>query len=304
MLRSVVQISQAHRSLAQEVIDRQIVEGTKKTYANNILHFTRWLVEHYPGCVEGEDEIILPLSTEVIMAYMASIQRRNEDGTPVQQGGKLIAVSTMTSIGSSIANLYRSRNVVQSDEQKLSVKNFMAGHRRMVSSAKQGGELPMFEGKRPLSFKGYELLAQQSLQMQNSRVGSLYPHLFIVLSWNLMSRSHSVASLMFNHFQWKGDAMLITVPQHKSDQEGTRIFPVHVYANPSKPEICPILALAIHVFSVQYHALPNGNSWKLFGGSKVEGKFRNWLQDLLKGNTFNDIQLGALKREIGTHSFR
>ena len=71
MLRSVVQISQAHRSLAQEVIDRQIVEGTKKTYPNNILLFTRWLVEHYSGCVEGEDESILPWSTEVIMAYMA-----------------------------------------------------------------------------------------------------------------------------------------------------------------------------------------------------------------------------------------
>lgn len=164
MLRAVVQISQAHRNLAQEVIDRQIVEGTKKAYANNILLFTRWLVEHYPACVEGEDEIILPLPTEVIMAYMASIQRRNEDGMPVQQGGKLIAASTMNSIGSSIANLYRSRNVIQSGEQKLCVKNFMAGHRRMVSTAKKGGELPMFEGKRPLSFKGYELLAHHSLK--------------------------------------------------------------------------------------------------------------------------------------------
>jgi hypothetical protein len=36
MLHSVVQISQAHRSLAQEVIDRQIVEGTKKPYAKDI----------------------------------------------------------------------------------------------------------------------------------------------------------------------------------------------------------------------------------------------------------------------------
>ncbi len=112
----------------------------RKTY---ILLFTRWLVEHYPGCVEGEDKIILPLPSEVIIAYMTSIQRRNEDGTPVQHGGKLIAVSTMNTIGSSIANLYRSRNVIQSDEQKLCVKNFMAGHRRMVSSAKQGGETPI-----------------------------------------------------------------------------------------------------------------------------------------------------------------
>ena len=41
MLRAVVQISPAQRRRAQEVIDRQIVEGTKKPYANDILLFTR-----------------------------------------------------------------------------------------------------------------------------------------------------------------------------------------------------------------------------------------------------------------------
>lgn len=309
-------VSQAHMERAQDVINRQVVEGTKRNYVSSLLNMANWLHNNYPDAVEEvhadgggvEYKIILPISREVVMAYMGAIQRRDEHGNPVEHGGKLMAVSTMNTIGSAINYLYRVHGIQHTMDPRLkaAIKDFMAGHRRMVATAKGNGELPLFEGKRAISFSGYHKLAKYSLEKQTSRLGSFYSHLFIVLSWNLFARSHSIASLMFNHIEWKEDSLLITLPRHKGDQEGIKVYPVHVYANPLSPFICPILALAIHVFCTQSHTT-NGSqqNWKLFaGGSSVQHKFSNWLQELLQSNIFTDGELGALKTELGTHSFR
>jgi hypothetical protein len=46
---------------------------------------------------------------------------------------------------------------------------------------------------------------------------------------------------------WKEDALTIAMPHQKNDQAGEKPKdPKHVYANPLRPEICPILALALY----------------------------------------------------------
>lgn len=152
--------------------------------------------------------------------------------------------------------------------------------------------------------QGYRALSEFALKNQTERLGSLYPHLFITMSWNLFARSHSVAALMYVHFEWHEDSLVVTVPTHKSDQEGARVYPIHVYANPLMPELCPILSLAIYVFCMAFHREDESNEWKIFSGSHCEGKFSNWLRESLE----NDLQgliaeIGA-PEEIGTHSFR
>ena len=39
------------------------------------------------------------------------------------------------------------------------------------------------------------------------------------------------------------------MPKQKGDQDGSRAFPRHIYANPRDPILCPILALSLHIFS-------------------------------------------------------
>jgi hypothetical protein len=92
--------------------------------------------------------------------------------------------------------------------------------------------------------------------------------------------------------------------RNKGDQEGSRIFPTHIYANPLCPELCPILSLAIYVFCQQFHESEDGNSWKLFNGNKLENCFSNWLHNLLLSEFFNEAEFGASARKFGTHSFR
>jgi len=66
--------------------------------------------------------------------------------------------------------------------------------------------------------------------------------------WNLMSRSDSVDSLMLTHFDWDEDSLIIEEQGHKADQKGEFKYWKHIYANPLNPDVCPILALGVHLF--------------------------------------------------------
>ena len=67
----------------------------------------------------------------------------------------------------------------------------------------------------------------------------------LLLQWNLIARATNVASVMMEHISWEADALLITLPELKGDQEGTNSVARHLYANAADPVICPVLALAI-----------------------------------------------------------
>ncbi len=247
----------ADQLAAQAVIDKRVVAKTKRTYATAIRKFQAWLAAKYPEFIEtvdGRERIKIPLSEVVVLGYLACIQRSSN--------GKLKAHSTMVGISSAIYinDLYRDRGTIAiCPNLKARVNTFMRGHKRMVAAAKESGELPLQEGKGHITFEGFVALATYALCKQDGRPGSMFPHLFITLSWNLFSRSHSVASLMYVHIGWESDALVITVPRHKGDQEGARIYPIHVYANPLQPEVCPILSLAIYIFTMGYHRSETGN---------------------------------------------
>ena len=67
-----------------------------------------------------------------------------------------------------------------------------------------------------------------------------------------MARSASVGAIMYAHISWVGDALQITIPAHKGDQEGANTYPKNMYANPLTPYICSALSLAVYVFSQSF----------------------------------------------------
>jgi hypothetical protein len=152
-------------------------------------------------------------------------------------------------------------------------------------------------------------------------------HLFTLLSWNLVARSVSVAKLLFHHLSWRDDALIVNLPKHMGDEEGANAMERHVFANPLRPEICPILALAIVVFGSSGifgerfvagdeaeemkddNVLPPAGGFlvrqSLFGGSKAEAAFSAWLRRMvIEEERFTVQELGAIPEDIGTHSFR
>lgn len=92
-------------------------------------------------------------------------------------------------------------------------------------------------------------------------------------------------------------------PSSKGDKEGKNSHGKHIYANPENPEICPILSLAIYLWSIGFRR--NGSKRTVFGGNEENNsRFSKWLKSvcLVLGATF--MAMGILIAEIGSHSFR
>lgn len=94
----------------------------------------------------------------------------------------------------------------------------------------------------------------------------------------------------------------ITTPKHKGDQEGNNCYPKHVFAYTTNPTICPVLSMAVLIFSSGWRR--DGARHMLFCGSATESRFGKWLREVLANSTATLQTLGNVSFEIGTHSFR
>jgi hypothetical protein len=320
------------RTEANAIIARRHGEATDAGYESARKKFKLWLRTNYPQGLSGNDndpigmrEIELPLERNSTIAFLGRVQKLKLAGEALHEiplDQPPIAVSTMTSIGSALSDLYKSRNLTMAEDLKSEITKFMKGYRRTINNLKQrgeidcfvhhvfcllqircSGEMSIFEGKRPISAKGYILLATYALSSADNRLGSVYTHIFTILCWNLFARSCNVGTLMLQHISWENDSLKIVLPKHKGDQEGARIYPKHVFANPLRPEVCPVLGLAIYIFSC-LRAQRENRDWTLFAGGKVEAKYSHWLKEILQNDILVNADLGNLAADLGTHSFR
>ncbi|KAH9151942.1 hypothetical protein AeRB84_005562 [Aphanomyces euteiches] len=115
-----------------------------------------------------------------------------------------------------------------------------------------------------------------------------------------MARSTSTASIRYQHITWRGDALIIEYGLSNSDQEGELRSPRHVYANLTRPEVCPILSLAILLFT----SAPQIGPTSLLFGEKAQARFTAWLSTTCNKFEEDILAMGLLIAEIGTHSFR
>jgi hypothetical protein len=76
-----------------------------------------------------------------------------------------------------------------------------------------------------------------------------YLRLFFIFCYALLGRGERIGRLRFTWIGWSDDSMLVKVPTSKSDQAGALSYFKRVYANPLKPSVFPVLALAVEVFS-------------------------------------------------------
>ncbi len=304
-----------------EILEKRVEDSTRRNYDSYLKKFKKWLRINSPRSLR-RDEIIVPLPDEhVILQFLDQSKtkqsqgrgRRNdneeeeeedEEGEANQTNPTYIAYTTMVGMSSAIQDLYRSNKKVVGQDINTELKMFLRGYKRFIQDRKQAGAHPVVEGKRHLSFVGYVTLAKYAIKQQESRDSSMFAHTFLVLCWNLFARSHSVATLMLQHLSWENDSLVVILPKHKGDQEGSRVYPKHVYANPILPEICPILSLAIYVFSTNcFHR--EGSDWMLFQGGHQETKFSHWLVNVLKrGDVPELVELHNIAKDLGTHSLR
>ena len=116
-----------------------------------------------------------------------------------------------------------------------------------------------------------------------------------------MVRTCSVSSLNYEFIFWDQDSLQIKVPRSKADQNGSKAFGKHIYANPTNPSLCFFLSLGVHIVTSD-----NCNSdSRVFRGMAVEVTFSKWLQTTISRLSPSElVELGTKVEDIGTHSIR
>ncbi len=127
------------------------------------------------------------------------------------------------------------RSIAQPENAKSVTKQITQGYKRKVGQAKQDGEMDANEGRVPFTLKAFILLCTLALCVVCQFSVMHYCHLYLIMCWNLMARSCSVANLKYDHISWGQDLLKIILPIHKGDEIGARSYPKHVYANPLNP---------------------------------------------------------------------
>jgi hypothetical protein len=193
---------------------------------------------------------------------------------------------------------------------ELDLKNLIDGYMRTINDLKKRGLIKIKEGKRHLKWNAYSMLAKKLMQQQTKRGQSgqswnmvTFAWAFFVLTWNLMSRGDSVETIMLQHIEWCEDALVIEEQGHNGDQTGEEKYGKHIYANPKEPHVCPILSLAVLVYSTPQRR--KGGRQQLFVGTNSKYRFHNLFHERKKSLNEEELQiLGCAPNDIGTHSLR
>lgn len=246
-------------------------------------------------------EFTPPLPIDAVAAFFGWLVTEKHKDKPA-------AFSTFCGYKSALMWHYAEHDVVVSAVDKQKLDQLVSGYKREVANLKLAGKMPMVEGKLALTFDGYRSVAQALFSGDDMLFG--WPYL--LLQWNLIARTSSVSTMMMQHIGWESDSLLITLPKHKGDQEGANSYARHIYANPLDPIMCPVLALAVQIFTRILRHDPDFSSdstslpsYRVFDGPNPGARWSDVLRRALMSLPDSEVvKLGGAKTELGTHSVR
>ena len=331
---------------AEELISNRVKKQSRK-----INQAKKWFRIHAPRYFDFENDMLkLPLELESWMAFMGAKQTQifkgdevllkladgnspgivikgsNNDSYHVKtkdgvvhknvsetniKSSNYVSYENMALYRSAVGFLYEENGLVLQDDIASAMRQLLHGYSREVSTMKADGKMDANEGKMPVTFLGYRMLAFAALgigfvmDVGNKICRTLqYAHVYLILQWNLMCRTANISASNYQHMWREGDHLLVFTPKQKNDQTGAKAYPKAVYANPLDPIICPILALALWVICCTSLRRDDNND-RLFEGTFCDDKFGDWLLSILRVLSPEQLATLALNiLDVGSHSIR
>ncbi len=306
-------------AVKEAMFNKRTAIKTKKQYDSKIKTLIQYITQEglSATALHEDGTLKLPIARGVLLDFFGCLcadgfQRDQLDGPEdVSEGSPdPYSISHIRGHRSAIVDLYTQANINLEETVSVEINNILDGYEKTINSCKLKGLMKITEGKNHLQYNGYSLLANKlfcsfpSTHRGGNWSHSLFAWPFLVLQWNLISRSESVETLMYTHIKWEGDCVTIEEQGHKGDQTGEKKFGKHVYANPYIPHICPVLALAVLIFT-SGNRPEDGSRQRLFSGTNSKGRFGDILREMLKNLSEDEmVTLGCHPAQIGTHSTR
>lgn len=292
------------------IADQALVESTgmnrysqksARTYRGTFATFQTRLLAERPELACADDAGRLDLSLlrlgHVTSYLTALVHRRNPDGSPNSPSkSALTVIRCSIKFSYEMAGLEVPEWFAELGKFFKGLKRTAVSNRRIMSRRADLGD----EGKAPMPFALYRRVAL--LMLTDSRESATWAHAYGVLTWNLMCRTNNTEALSTAALCWKGDALNVRLTKSKTDQTGETLRDgYHLYANPFMPEICPILALALHLLLFMID--PSG---AIFSGRDQAARFSDSLSRVVSHvDSIGELTgYGVLAEEIGAHSYR
>jgi hypothetical protein len=280
---------------------------TREAYDLNIRQCALWAqstaqFQHEVTGTGSNVQLKWPLNEEVVVGFISYLQQKQVSWSHTNPPKmKHLAPSTISHIFSAFRDLYN----VHGDAIPNSLDTFFSNTYRkyvlFISQQKLDGLYPDTINSAGFSVSIFEAICDKLAAYWTSGRGACnatvrYLRLFFIFCFVLLGRGERVGRLRYQWMSWSDDSMLVKIPTTKSDQSGALSYFKRVYANALNPSVCPILALAIEVFSRDSTVTD-----RVFPGVNHDVNHANSFRKFLN-KTFGTSVLGIATCRITNHS--
>ena len=155
-----------------ELKDKRTQPKTKANYKNMFKHFVAFCKQWYPHLLDDEGDVKLDrLCMVVYKAFFDHVSKKRVKGpfSALKEPAQLNTPGYMVSYKSALLWGFKKVGGAMSSEHKDEIDVFIVGYENHYNEAKQRGEVPMKEGKSPMSLTGYDTMHMCCVQT-NCRV--------------------------------------------------------------------------------------------------------------------------------------
>ena len=200
------------KALADDMRENSLNPSTKRGYQSNMRMMGKWITAMQQGEVDDEGFPSIPLDVETTLAFFGALIEprtkehqifgRQRDKMLEKNSGQL-SLYSVQGYRSAIRWLYGRQGAVMEKDLEVKVKQFISGYKNRVASLRLSGTMSTKEGKLPLTFSGYQLLAKTFFELTpiTSTTGNhrgdgsavtfpmgVFAWAFLLFQWNLIAR--------------------------------------------------------------------------------------------------------------------
>jgi hypothetical protein len=244
--------------IIQTAQHERVMASTRYKYAGHLRQMACWAqsADQFKHFVDN-GEMKMPLDPDCMIGYTQYLKNHMVLWRHHEVPGtmKHLAVKSVSGFFAAAKDSYAFHGKAFPESVLVYFSNFIRGYSLFIAVQKDKHLHPDRTNSIGFSVSVYEQICRKGIEYIQDRRGSCYSAwhhvwLFWLFLYNLLGRATQVSRILYDWIWWQDDAMVVKVPTQKGDQNGNLSYWKRVYANPLKPWMCPVLALAIHVFSI------------------------------------------------------
>ena len=247
-----MELQEGHQEAVTDTQSNDKKLKTKREARNKLKLIIKFLENNYPdyydaGVVEITDEqkndreffahtnthdlVYTGINVRMIKACLATLK--------VKENGKLRSFKDLSKFHGAIKFGSEKANQPLPPEYYSQMDRFLAAYKKETRKAAQDGNLDEEESD-PVPYPLYCNFCEWSIS-----AGNVFLWAYTVSQWNCIARSVSIDPLGLHNFTpgAGGDSIKCTYDLSKSDQEGKKVSPKNIYANPFDPRVSWNLAM-------------------------------------------------------------